>query len=660
VAGGFTAAAGLAGAEAPTDAIWIGTLVPEGMSPADAAAERTRMARVQRIAQALAPLAALPERQRGRRAMAEDIARSLGLTVSQVYRLEARVRAGGQAALAQLGARADRGRRRHVVSEAWEAWCAQAHAAGASAALAGDAAPSAETVAQTTLAATAALAQVVRAAWVGGAPSARQAWLKASAALARQVIERGAPQALAVGLLQVPCPRDWIEAEGRQYRTAGLALRDAKGAYDRHITPVVRSAAGYRPGQLVCGDVSPLDIPVRRPDGSTGYGRMIMWHDFGSNWLQCDLYLVERGEGIRREHVAASFAKMCEESPFGVPERLYLDNGSEYKWEDLLLAWHDLAALTGQRIAVDLAVYLPEAARLVRSIPYHPRGKRVEGQFGNLRHWLAWWFGYVGGNRLAKKTASLGQAPVLSDFDSLRDWLQRELADYHVTPQERAEHMGGMSPQQRLDWHLSTGWRPVRIDRHALMLAFAQREVRTVTRGAIRWAGREYTADFLMHVEGRVLAAQPRVCAADLDYLYVFDASRGSLQRGQFLGIATPQPIYGVLDEEGAKEAARRRKAFRLLTGERVAAAGGPLDEAALAGTRAQLLGLHSTVERARAAAQEVQVSAEHRQMLAARAELEHSTRVLLAQADAARDAESLSRLAHETEDEAAARAAGF
>ncbi len=501
---------------------------------------------------------------------------------------------------------------------------------------------------------------MVRAAWVAGAPSARQAWLKATAALARQAIERGAPQALAVGLLRIRTPRDWVEAEGRQYRVAALAQRDAKGAYDRHLTPVVRSAAGLRPGGLVCGDVSPLDIPVARPDGSTGYARMIMWHDVATNWLQCDLYLVERGEGIRREHVAASFARLCDESPFGAPERLYLDNGSEYKWEDLLLAWRDLALLTGQRFAVDLAAYLPEAARLVRSIPYHPRAKRVEGQFGNLRHWLGWWLGYVGGNRMTKQIANLGAAPAVSDFAELADWLQRELADYHVTEQPRAEHMGGMSPQQRLDWHLSAGWRPARIDRHALMLAFAQRELRSVTRGAIKWGGREYTADFLMHLEGRVLAARPRVCAADTDYLYVFEASRGALERGRFLGIAAPQTVYGVLDEAGAKEAARRRKAFRVLTGERVAAAGAPLDERALAGTRAQVLGLEATLGRARAAAQEVTIDAEQQQMLAARAQYEEHTRALLARVDAARSAESLARLAHETEDEAAARAAGF
>lgn len=643
-AGGLTSGGGLG---EPAELIgWL-----EGpVLGSDGETERARARRVREVAEALQPLVLLPARARGRRAMAEAIGAHLGVGVQQVYRLEARLRHGGHTALARMGRRADRGARRRVVSAAWEGWC------GAAAALR----PAGESLAAWVAALTARLAQCVRSAWLAGATGARQAWLKASAELGRQLVAEGWPQGPVVTLLSMRLPRDWVEAEGRQFRVAARARRDAKGAYDHHITPVLRTAAGLKPGDVVCGDVSPLDIPVKRPDGSIAYARMIVWHDVASNWLHLDLWLCDKGQGVRREHVATSFARLCEQAPFGSPRRLYLDNGSEYRWDDMLDAWRELTDLTCQQLAVDVAEWLPAAGRVTRSIPYHPRGKRVEGQFGNLRHWLAWSLGYVGGNRMAKKTANLGKAPQVLDYDQVRDWLARELADYHVTPQG-AEHMGGLSPQQRIDQFLSGDWRPARVDRMALMLAFSEREQRTVTRGAVSWGGRQYVHDALMQREGRVLCARPRVCGPDDDYLIVFEAGRGASNRGAFLCVAGPAPVYGLLERAGAEEAGRRRKAFRLLTAERFEAGGGALDEQRLAGFRAEMLGLPATLTRAEEVALPVTLPEELAQLrVNADRHVSEATRARLARRDAAREAESLARLAFESDEVAAARALGF
>ena len=627
--------------EDDTDAVLVGQLIGS-RRPTEGDFERVRRAR--RLLIALRPLIDLPPRHRGRRAMAERIGQSLGLSFQQVYRLAERARDGGLLALARLGLRADRGLARVVVSDPWQLWAARAEQAGAGtvADLAG------------------VLLQAVRAAWVAGAPSARQAWLKASAAVGQQLHQAGLPSELVAALLGLPCPRRFVEAEGAQYRVAGRARRDAKGVYDHHLAPVRRTAAGLAPGELVCGDISPLDIPVARPDGSTAYARMISWHDVATNWLWVDLYLVDKGEGVRREHVAASFARLCEQAPFGAPARLYLDNGSEYKWEDMLFAWAQLAELTGQRFRVDEAALLPESGRVVRSIPFHPRGKRIEGQFGNLHHWLSWWFGYVGGNRMAKRIANLGRAPVVSEFFAVRDWLAATLADYHVTPQPGAEHMGGLSPQQRIDHFLVSGWRPMRIDRTALMLAFSDRDERRVDRGAINYRGRTWFGDFLMGLTGRVQVAYPRIAAPEFEALIVLDL------QGRLLGVASPERVFGLLDGEGAKEAGRRRQAFRLLMGDKAAEAnqGGELDEAKLAGFRAQMLGLDATLARAEAAAERVEPVGEladmARRYAEARAQFSDAMRAALARAEAAKAAESLARLAFEDEDTRAARALGF
>lgn len=620
-----------------SDAILVGRLTG-ARRPTEADFERVRRAR--EIMIALRPLLDLPERHRGRRAMAERIAEALGCSWQHVYRLEKRAREGGLLAIARMGMRADRGQARVVVSAPWMVWAEDAARATGL-----DVPQLAER-----------MVQAVRAAWVGGAPSARQAWLTATAAVGRALHEMGAPSDIVARLLNLPCPRRFVEAEGQQFRVAGRARRDAKGIYDRNLAPVKRTAAGLLPGDLVCGDISPLDIPVARPDGSTAYARMISWHDVATNWLWIDLFLCEKGEGVRREHVAASFCRMCEQAPFGAPKRLYLDNGSEYKWEELLFAWSQLAELTGHRFRADEAALLPESGRVVRSIPFHPRGKRIEGQFGNLARWLGWWLGYVGGNRMAKKVASLGKAPVVSDYEAVRQWLAATLADYHATPQG-GEHMGGLSPQQKIDRALDAGWRPMRIDRVALMLAFAERETRVVSRGAIQFRGATWTADFLMGIEGRVEIAYPRIGAPEGEVLFVF-------HRNELLGVAYPERVFGVLDAEGAQEAGRRRQALRLLMAEKMEQAGGGLDQAELAGFRAEMLGLQATLDRASEAAEVVEATGELADMAAAyaraRAELSEQAKALMARAKAAKEAEALTRLAFEDEETRAARALGF
>lgn len=590
-ASGVGGLAGGGGAVVETaDAVLIGMI--EGRTPREDDFERVQAARDLMLL--LKPLLDLPERHRGRRALAETIAQALGKSVAQVYRLAEVAREGGVLALARLGQRRDRGQARVLISAQWQAWAQEVAAAWGG--------MSAPELAE-------ALRQAVRSAWVGGAPSERQCWLKATAKVAKDWMAAGMPAALASALMRLPAPRRWLAAEGRHHRVAGRFLRDAKGFYDKNRAPVKRTAAGLQPGEVVCGDITPLDIPVLREDGSTGYARIIMWHDVATNWLHHDLVLLEKGDGIRRDVVAASFARMCEQAPFGSPRRLYLDNGSEYRWDEMLVAAKRLADLTEQRFAAEDAASAPEERRVVRSIPFHPRGKRVEGQFGNLRHWLAWWMGYVGGNRMTKKVTTLGRGVQPARFEEVRAWLEETMADYHATPQPGAEHMGGMSPQQKLDAALDAGWKPWKMDRLTLALAFADLEERVVSRGTVQVRGRTYYADFLMGIEGRVTVAVPRILAPAFEAVYILDGQR-------ILGWAEPERVYGLLDEAGAKEAARRAKAARVLMAGKIEAAGGPLDEAALAGTRADVLGLDATIERAEAAAQWVEPNEEVRALM--------------------------------------------
>lgn len=600
-------------------------------------ADFARVNKARMLAHRLAGLLAIPDGQRGRREMARKIAAEFGFkTFQHVYRLLDLYKKGGLMALARLGQRRDRGQARVLVSAGFEAWADSHPALGEPQALAEK------------------MLQLTRAAWVGGAAGATQAWLKATAALAKELMDAGHPREAAAELLSLPCPRRFVEAEGKKFRVAGVARRDGKRAYDHHMTPVQRTAAGLMPGDLVCGDISPLDIPVARPDGSVAYARMIAWHDVATNWLHVDLVRLDKGEGIRREHVAASFCRMCETAPFGAPRHLYLDNGSEYKWEELIQAWVQVAMLTKHAFRVDEAGLLPEQARVTRSIPFHPRGKRIEGRFGNLHQHLAWWLGYVGGNRMAKKITTLGKGVEVSDFSLVEEWLKLTLDDYHATPQQ-SKHMKGLSPMQALERARAAGWKKAVIEREILMLAFADREQRRINRGAINYMGRTWFHDELMAIEGRVEVAYPRIASPEYECLIVLDL------KGQPICIAQPQESYGMLDQAGAKEAARRRKAFRLLVADREKEAGGALDGAALAGVRAKALGLEETLSAIDAEAIRIEPSPEaaalrRKYLEAVDARLKEQARRAAERAAA----ENLIRWAEEDEDTKAARAMGF
>ena len=632
-----------AGAAIPAaDSSLIGELVAPVRSVTES--EAARIERARKIMAALQPLLMLPDRHRGRRAMAELIGKDLGCSFHQVYRYARAARAGGLDALVRLGRRADRGVARVAVSKEFQSW--------AEAAL--EKWPQAKSRGFDVPRLAAMMRDKVRGAWVGGADGETQCWLKATAWLAKDLRAEGCPDGVLAALLTLKPARRFLAAEGQHFRVAGKSRRDGKAIYDEHWTPVRRTAQALMPGDLVCGDISPLDIPCLRPDGSTMYARMISWHDVATNWMWVDLFPTEKGEGVRREHVAASFARMCEQAPFGAPRRLYLDNGSEYKWDDMLDAWHQLATLTGQQMAYEIAAMLPEAGRLVRSIPFHPRGKRIEGQFGNLRRWLAWWMGYVGGNRLTKKIVTMGKGVQPSRFEEVAEWLKAELADYHVTPQPRAEHMAGLSPQQKLEQAMASGWKPARIDRGLLMLAFSERQWRTVNHGRVSWGGIWYRCDELMAVTGKVLCAKPRVYESWADCLLVFD------RHGRQIGAAVPEYVYGMLDPEGAKEAARRRQALRLLNADRIEQAP-PLDVREVSGLRAELLGLDATIERAREAAVEVEPSEEARLLMNRVRMVAEQAQAAQRRAEAAKQAENLLRLATEDDpDTAAARAMGF
>jgi transposase-like protein len=543
------------------------------------------------------PLLSLPPRTKGRREKAEVLAEAHGVSVPTLYRWEKQYRQGGITALMDK-VRTDRGQARTLISQKWETMAAGSGIRREKLA---------EIAEEMSLA--------VRGLWAKANTSTQQVRNLAKPVLFKLSVEAGMPEAVARRCCSVP--RKFVEAE-RRYTLIATHDRNAKKFYDNHQTPIYRTRENYAPGDIVFGDVSPCDIPVLRPDGKLAWARLIVWQDAATNMIHVTGYLPNKGTGVRREHVALSFASMCAHSPWGMPKRLYLDNGSEYSWTEMLDAWRELATFSGGAFG---GVQLnSDEGRIIRSQPFKPRAKNLEGIFSALAWYLGWHPLYAGGNRMVKRTRRLGKKPEATPLEDLKAFFADAIPYYHAT-QQGGEHMRGRSPVQVLNEWKERGWTKTVVDQEALMLAFADRNERTVRAGTVESGGWRYYHEMLHQYDGeKLLVRHPRhdpVCS------FVFKESR-------LLCVARPMPVYDMADPQGAKYAARlakeARKAVQIMKGQ-VAW----LEPRELMREFAELAGVNQAIEATEHKAKRISLSEDAQAMFEARHKMVENTLAIAA-----------------------------
>lgn len=388
---------------------------------------------------------------------------------------------------------------------------------------------------------------VVRGLWAQqGQSSARQVALLAYPVLHKLSVAAGMPEFVADKACKLLGARRFINGE-RRFSVVATASRDGKGHYDRHQTSIKRSRAMLKPGDVVFGDVSPSDIPVTRPDGTLGWARLIAWQDAATNMLHITGFLSNPGSSVRREHVALAFAKMCEDAPWGMPRRLYLDNGSEYSWIEMIDAWRDLAVFSAGAFGGawgDDA--LGEEGRVFRSIPFKPRAKSLEGQFSNLLRFFGWHKSFSGSDRMRKKVATLGKGVTATSLDDLKEFIGQSLAFYHGVPQ--GGHLEGMSPAEKMAEFQNLGYVRTVVNSEALALAFSDRSERKVRAGQVEAGGWHYYHPKLHEFDGETVQVRWPRHAPDAAYVF---------RKGQLLCVALPAPVFAFADPAGAKHAGR-------------------------------------------------------------------------------------------------------
>ncbi|TCS70702.1 Mu transposase-like protein [Sulfuritortus calidifontis] len=560
-----------------------GGLTPGGESPIRP--DEARLIEAARRKMIITPI--LKGEIAGRTAI-ERHAKSHGTTAATLYRWVKAYRQGGDKALVEKP-RADRGQARVIIAEAWETF------------MRGAMVPE-----DKLLEIAAEMARAVRGLWAQqGKNGWRQVALLAQPVLIRLTVEAtGCAETVAKRVCRLP--RRFVDGE-RRYSLVALKDRDAKGFYDR--TPaVMRTRAALKPGDCVFGDVSPADIPVLRPDGEIAWARLIAWMDAATNMIHITGHLPGKGGGVRRDHVALSFTAICQSAPFGMPRRLYLDNGSEFSWTTMLDAWAELTRLTGGAFGGtwDAHMAAEHYGIVTRSIPFKPRAKLIEGAFGNLLHFMGWHPAFSGSDRMRKKVATLGKGVTAVPVEDLKGFLAQAVAAYNATPQ--SGHLDGKSPAEKMGEFLADGFVPYQVDAEALGFAFGETHEVRCRMGQVRVGGWTYYSKDLIAFDGeKVVVRWPRHAP---DAAYVWAGGR--------VHVALAMPVFAWGDPEGAKFAAKlaseARQVVEVMRGQ-VAW----LDPRELMDEFARLGGVAEVVEEASRRAAKVQLTADAQQMVAAR-----------------------------------------
>lgn len=285
-----------------------------------------------------------------------------------------------------------------------------------------------------------------------------------------------------------------------RYRDSSLIAvkeKDAKRFADEFTPRIIRNRDGYKPMDVVIGDVHPLDI-VKLHDGREVHARLIAWLDLATNDIHVTVVLLPKGRGIRQEDVAASFVAMVQ--AWGLPRHLYLDNGSEYKWAEMMAGFDAITALVSGfhafinddatdeiHRAIDAVV---SDKSLTRAKPYNASAKQIEGMFGILeRGFFSMIKGWVGGDRMNKRTHKVGAQPRAYDGteQEFEAAIHEAIAFYRNTPQNNKT-----SPNEKRAAFYANGWKPYTATEEVFLFAFSEVVILKVTARGIEKDGLIY------------------------------------------------------------------------------------------------------------------------------------------------------------------------
>ncbi|MBS4034257.1 MAG: hypothetical protein KGZ85_07335, partial [Ignavibacterium sp.] len=387
--------------------------------------------------------------------------------------------------------------------------------------------------------------------WRSGTPSVPTIQLNALPFAVNQIMQKGCTLSKEELTHICELPQKLIQRESH-YKAVNTYRQDAARSAAIQTPRIKRSRDHLKPMEWVAGDVHHIDIAFKRDDGSNCTIKAVAWLDLATNRAFITPFLMPKGEMIRREHVIESFVSMCEHSNWGVPTKLYLDRGGEYNWGEFV---EDLCRLKRSIEIHDLHDLDEEDSTGVqRSRAYNPQSKVIETLFAALEKSIFSQIqGYIGGNRMQKKTENQGKSPKPydGDLESFKATLHTVLAYYHHKKQNG--HLKGKSPNQAFEESINAGWKSLLLDSSELEVAFCKKVFREVRAGGVfMWDNQEYRHDALIAMAGnrKVLVGAPLF--GNKNRLYLWN------EEEEPIGLAEPVKSFSFDDIKGSGEQKRQ------------------------------------------------------------------------------------------------------
>jgi len=340
----------------------------------------------------------------------------------------------------------------------------------------------------------------------------------------------------------------------RRARMANIKRNDAAGWAANNTPRVRRHRDGMRPMDQLAADVRHSDILYRRPDGSLATAKIVCFLDLATNRLFTRPFLLPKGEMIRREHVLTALRDLADDPAWGLWRGLYMDNGGEFKAG---LAADDLPHLVGlvRQMHGEASA---DGCGNITSRPYNPQSKVIEGAFSILtRSVEPVYAGYIGGNRMAKKTQNQGRAPepMQGDEAAIIACFQEQIALYNAKSQGKKSHLKGRSPDEAFAAACAEGWRAIVMDPGEFSLCFGPDEWRVVQPGGeLQIAGRAF------HDHGRKLTTMVGERVRVRLPILAPDRVVVLTDKDEPLLVAEVVPVFAFNDREGAKAHSRGRR----------------------------------------------------------------------------------------------------
>lgn len=337
-----------------------------------------------------------------------------------------------------------------------------------------------------------------------------------------------------------------------------ILAREGKKAFEDKCLPhIERDYSQMEPNEMWVSDHHLWDIFVRVPDGKGGWKKERPW---GTYWMDMRtrkiMASVIRIESPNADVVLYSFGLGIKE--FGIPKRVLLDNGKDYKARDMFYP-------KGHHEDESNKVYSSLASNLQIEVtyahPYNAKAKPIERVFNTFEEQLGKKYpSYAGRN--AKQRPEDSKELDIMDIITLEDFIKHHYIYVYQIYNETAHFgnaMQGKSPNQI---YADIPFIPREAPKGTLFFSLMRvKGQRTVQKNGVTFQGVHFHNDQCGKYFGQKVTA--RYDPEEPQILYIFDTDENFL----FQAVAVQKQVFSPTSEDYQKENQRKKRAKQEILG---------------------------------------------------------------------------------------------